>query len=157
MIIWGYITDRMNERRWNLFFACLAAAIGLLLAGLLTGSFWALAGMAVASVGFYGMKTPFWPVPSTFLSGSAAAASIAAINSVGNLGGIIGPIAVGWLKDSTGSFESGLYFLAGCALISAIVTLVAVRSTHRQVESKDLGIATAWPGNGETPTRRIVA
>jgi len=133
MIIWGFVTDRMNERRWNLFFACLASAIGLLIAGVLHGSLWALAGLSVATVGFYGMKTPFWPLPSTFLSGTAAAAGIAAINSLGNLGGLIGPNVVGLLKDATGSFESGLYALAGFALLSAVVTLVAVREPSRAV------------------------
>ena len=72
-----------------------------------TGSLWALVGMSVATVGIYGMKGPFWPLPSTYLSGMAAAASIAAINSIGNLGGLIGPLTVGWIKDRTGSFLSG--------------------------------------------------
>jgi MFS transporter, ACS family, tartrate transporter len=143
MIVWGYVTDRLDERRWNLFFACLLAAAGLLVAGLLTGSFWALAGMAAATVGFYGMKTPFWPLPSTFLSGTAAAAAIAGINSVGNLGGLIGPITVGWLKDATGSFEVGLYVLAGCALVSALMTLVVVQKPRPRPAATDLGIAPA--------------
>ena len=141
MVICGYITDRMHERRWNLFFTCFAAVVGLLAAALLSGSFWALAGLSVATIGFYGMKTSFWPLPSTFLSGTAAAAAIAAINSLGNLGGLIGPNLVGWLKDSTGSFEAGLYAMAGCALISAIVTLIAVRAPHRRVEPTGLGVA----------------
>ena len=143
MIVCGYITDGMNERRWNLFFTCLAAVVGLLAAALLSGSFWALAGLSVATIGFYGMKTSFWPLPSTFLSGTAAAAAIAAINSLGNLGGLIGPNLVGWLKDSTGSFEAGLYAMAGCALISAIVTLIAVQAPRRRVEPTGLGVAAA--------------
>src|SRR5262249_58379211 len=101
-------------------------AVGLLAPALLNGSLWALAGLSVATIGFYGMKPSFWPLPSTFLSGTAAAAAIAGINSLGNLGGLIGPTAVGWLRDKTGSFEAGLYFLAGCALVSALVTLLAV-------------------------------
>ena len=143
MVICGYITDRMHERRWNLFFTCLAAAVGLLAAALLSGSFWALAGLSVATIGFYGMKTSFWPLPSNFLSGTAAAAAIAAINSLGNFGGVIGPNLVGWLKDSTGSFEAGLYAMAGCALISAIVTLIAVQAPPRRVEPTGLGVAAA--------------
>src|SRR5262249_39635121 len=62
-------------------------------------------------------------------SGTAAAA-IAAINSLGNLGGLIGPNLVGWLKDSTGSFEAGLYAMAGCTLISAIVTHCGSRAAQ---------------------------
>src|SRR5258708_19251843 len=103
MITWGYVPDRLHERRWNLFFACLCGSVGLLAAGLLTGSYWALAGMALATVGFYGMKTPFWPLPSTFLTGTAAAAAIAAINSLGHLGGLIGPNVGAPLTDTTGS------------------------------------------------------
>src|SRR5262249_49622364 len=106
---------------------CLAAVVGLL----------------AAAFGFYGMKTSFWPLPSTFLSGTAAAAAIAAINSLGNLGGLIGPNLVGWLKDSTGCFEAGLYPLAGCSLISAIVTLIAVQAPRRRVEPTGLGVAAA--------------
>jgi ACS family tartrate transporter-like MFS transporter len=143
MIICGYITDHMYERRWNLFFTCFAAAVGLFAAALLTGSFWTLAVIAVATIGFYGMKTSFWPLPSTFLSGTAAAAAIAAINSIGNLGGLIGPVAVGWLKDTTGSFEAGLFFLSGCALISAIVTVVAVRERRPRTETTGVGMAPA--------------
>jgi ACS family tartrate transporter-like MFS transporter len=127
MIAWGYVTDGMRERRWNLFFACLCASIGMLIAGLTNGSYWAIAGMAMGTIGFYGMKTPFWPLPATYFTGTAAAASIAAINSLGNFGGMIGPLAVGKLKDMTGSFESGLYVLSGFALLSAIVTLIAVQ------------------------------
>lgn len=133
MVVWGYVSDRMHERRWNLFGGCFVAAVGLTVAGLLNGSLWALVGMSVATVGIYGMKGPFWPLPSTYLSGMAAAASIAAINSIGNLGGLIGPLTVGWIKDRTGSFEAGLYVLAGWALLSAVVTLIAVREPRRRV------------------------
>ena len=78
------------------------------------------------------------------MSGTAAAAAIAAINSLGNFGGVIGPnLLWPWLKDSTGSFEAGLYAMAGCALISAIVTLIAVQAPPRRVEPTGLGVAAA--------------
>jgi ACS family tartrate transporter-like MFS transporter len=134
MIICGYVTDHMHERRWNLFFTCLGGAIGLFAAAWLSGSLWALVGMSLATIGFYGMKTSFWPLPSTFLSGTAAAAAIAGINSLGNFGGLIGPIAVGYLKDTTGSFTAGLFFLSGCALVSAVVTLIAVHEQRAQAK-----------------------
>jgi len=139
MVAWGYVTDRMGERRWNLFAACLVATLGLTAAGLLNGSYWALAGLSAATIGFYGMKAPFWPLPSTFLSGTAAAAGIAAINSIGNLGGLIGPNVVGWIRDSTGSFEAGLYALAAFALLSAVVTLASVRETRTPREIAGAG------------------
>ncbi|HYC14262.1 MAG TPA: MFS transporter, partial [Stellaceae bacterium] len=143
MVIWGHVSDRMKERRWNLFASCLLASVGLIAAGLLNGSYWALAGLSAATIGFYGMKAPFWPLPSTFLSGTAAAAAIAAINSLGNLGGIIGPNAVGWIKDATGSFEAGLYVLAAFALLSAVVTLISVRDPSREEAPRGLGLPAA--------------
>jgi ACS family tartrate transporter-like MFS transporter len=77
--------------------------------------------MSVAAVGFYGSKGPFWAMPPMFLTGTAAAAAIAWINSLGNLGGFFGPWYVGVMKDVTGSFSGGLYGLALLGLISAVV------------------------------------
>jgi MFS transporter, ACS family, tartrate transporter len=132
MIAWGYVSDRMGERRWNLFTGCLVGAIGLIAAGLLGGSFWSLAAMCLATIGFYGSKGPFWPLPSSFLTGTAAAAGMALINSVGNIGGFMGPFVVGWIKDSTGSFNNGLYALAGFMLLAAVVTVAGVQAPRRQ-------------------------
>jgi MFS transporter, ACS family, tartrate transporter len=133
MIVWGYVSDRMQERRWNLFVGCLVGGAGLIVAGLLGGSFWSLAAMCLATIGFYGSKGPFWPLPSTFLTGTAAAAGMALINSVGNVGGFLGPFVVGWIKDSTGSFDNGLYALAGFMLLAAVVTAIGVQAPRRRV------------------------
>ncbi|HXW40246.1 MAG TPA: MFS transporter [Xanthobacteraceae bacterium] len=122
MIVWGYVSDRMGERRWNLFGACMVAAAGLVIAGMTVGTAWAVVGMTVATIGLYGTKGPFWTMPSMFLTGAAAASGIAWINGIGNLGGFFGPTAVGWVKDLTGSFASGLYLLAGMALVAAVST-----------------------------------
>ena len=122
MVGWGWVSDRMGERRWNLFFACVVAAIGLIIAAQTIGTVWAIVGMSIAAIGLYGSKGPFWAMPSMFLTGTAAASGIAWINAVGNLGGFFGPTAVGWAKEYTGNFTSGLYALAGFALVSAIVS-----------------------------------
>jgi ACS family tartrate transporter-like MFS transporter len=92
-------------------------------AGLLHVSLWVLVAFAVATTGFYGMKSPFWPLPSTFLIGSALAAGLALVNSLGNFAGYLGPIAVGWAKEATGSFDVGLHMLAGAAFVSALTAL----------------------------------
>jgi MFS transporter, ACS family, tartrate transporter len=123
MIVWGWVSDRMNERRWNLFTACMVAAVGLVIAGMTIGTAWAVVGMTIATIGLYGTKGPFWTLPSMILTGSAAASGIAWINGIGNLGGFFGPSAVGWVKTATGSFTNGLYFLAACAVVSAISTI----------------------------------
>ena len=78
-------------------------------------------------------------MPSIFLTGTAAAGAIAFINATGNLGGYVGPFVVGWIKDSTNSFQAGLYFLAACALMGAVITLLAPMASGRQakVDPKD--------------------
>jgi ACS family tartrate transporter-like MFS transporter len=132
MIVAGFVTDRMGERRWNCFALCLLAAAGLALAGLTHGTWWSIAALSIATIGFYGMKPSFWPMPSLFLTGTAAAAGIAWINALGNLAGTITPWIVGTIKDATGSFGGGLYVLAGFAMLSAVVTLIGVPSTRRR-------------------------
>ncbi|HEU0156129.1 MAG TPA: MFS transporter [Stellaceae bacterium] len=123
MVLVGWLSDRIGERRWFLFATCLLAAIGLVVAGLTIGSWWALAGITLGTIGLYGTKGPFWSMPTMFITGSAAAAGIAWINSLGNLGGFFGPTIVGWAKQLTGSYAGGLYALALWALLSAVISL----------------------------------
>jgi ACS family tartrate transporter-like MFS transporter len=127
MLLWSWSSDRHNERRMHFVVACLLATVGLIAVGWFTGSYWAIMAMSFAAVGIYGAKPAFWPLPSAFLTGSAAAGGIALVNSIGNLGGFVGPYAVGWIKDATGSFEAGLYFLAACALASAVLAFFGLR------------------------------
>jgi len=133
-LAWGYFSDRYNERRISLFLALVVSAVGLAGAGFLGNTLPAVAWMSVAAIGIYGAKAPFWPLPSMFLTGSAAAGGIALINSVGNLGGFAGPYIMGWVKDATGSFKTGLYVLAGFGIAAAVVTLMIVRSAPRPAE-----------------------
>ena len=122
MLVWGRVSDAMHERRWNLLVACVLSTGGLVLAGYMMGTWWALVGMSLAAVGFYGSKGPFFAMPPMFLSGTAlAGAGFAWINSIGNLGGTVGPYYVGYMKDLTGNFAGGLYGLALLSLIAALV------------------------------------
>ena len=66
-----------------------------------------------------------------FLSGAAAATGIATINSIGNLGGFVGPVVIGWIKDQSGSFAGGLWFVAGLLVLSAVLTLLLSRTQPR--------------------------
>jgi ACS family tartrate transporter-like MFS transporter len=136
LLAWGYSSDRHNERRWHLIVASILAGAGLIYAGLFGSSYWALAGMAAATTGIYGSRAAFWPMPSMFLTGTAAAGAIALINATGNLGGYVGPFVVGWIKDSTKSFEAGLYFLAACALACAAITFFATRASRAPDEAR---------------------
>ena len=128
LIAWGWSSDRNKERRWHLIVASTLGALGLAFAAWSGASYWALLGMSAATVGIYGSRTAFWPMPSLFLTGTAAAGAIAMINAVGNLGGYFGPFVVGWVKDSTQSFGAGLYFLAACSLMAAVITFFAARA-----------------------------
>jgi ACS family tartrate transporter-like MFS transporter len=128
LIAWGWSSDRKKERRWHLIVASTLGALGLAFAAWSGASYWALLGMSAATIGIYGSRAAFWPMPSIFLTGTAAAGAIALINAVGNLGGYFGPFIVGWIKDSTKSFEAGLYFLAACSLMAAIITFFAARA-----------------------------
>ncbi|MBV9828948.1 MAG: MFS transporter [Alphaproteobacteria bacterium] len=142
LVTWGRISDRLNERRWNLLGACVVSTIGLVIAGLTIGSWWAMVGLSIATFGFYGSKGPFWAMPPMFMTGSAIAASLAWINSIGNLGGFFGPWYVGVIKDWTDSYAGGLYGLAFLCVISAVVCAIfldipdparAVRATEPEV------------------------
>jgi MFS transporter, ACS family, tartrate transporter len=128
LIAWGWSSDRNQERRWHLIVASTLGALGLAFAAWSGASWWALLGMSAATTGIYGSRAAFWPMPSLFLTGTAAAGAIALINATGNLGGYFGPFIVGWIKDATNSFQAGLYFLAACSLMAAIITFFAARA-----------------------------
>ncbi len=138
MVFCGWLSDRLGERRWTLFWTCTLSALGLIMAGLTIGSWWSVVGMSIAAAGFYGTKGPFWSMPTMFLTGTAAASGIAWINSLGNLGGFFGPSMVGWAKTLTGSFAGGLYALAVCALASAVISLFWLRIPRASVASEEL-------------------
>lgn len=142
VVTWSWISDRMGERRWNLFWACVVAATGLVVAGLFSGTYGALIGISIAAVGLNGKQGPFWSMPSMFLTGTASAAGIAWINSIGNLGGSIGPFIVGWIKDSSGSFAGGLYCLAGFALMSAAVAALGLNIPRATAAREKMSLAT---------------
>jgi len=117
-------SDRTGERRWHAAACCGVAILGLVLtvvSGHSTSLVWA--SLVVCHLGQRTIQAVFWSIPPVFLGGAAAAAGIAFINSIGNLGGYLGPWAMGRLKESTGSFNTGLLLLAGVLLVEAIVVL----------------------------------
>jgi MFS family permease len=141
ILVWGYVSDRMNERKWNLTCSCLCMAAGLALAGLFEGTYLSIAGLSVAMIGLYASNAHLFPIPSMFLSGAAAASGIAWANSLGILaGGITSPV-IGYLKDATGTYESGLYFLAGLAVLGAFITVIGVRETAAKLAPSALPAA----------------
>ncbi|MCD9672775.1 MULTISPECIES: MFS transporter [Klebsiella] len=123
MVMWARHSDKTKERTWHVVSACLLACIGFVLAGWTQSLPLAIAALIMANMGISSCKPPIWSIPSLFLSGPAAAAGLAAINAIGNLGGFAGPAIIGWLKTNTGSFSVALYCVAGMLVISALLTL----------------------------------
>jgi MFS family permease len=133
ILIWGGISDRMNERKWNLTASCTVMAIGMAMAGYYNGTYMAIVGLSIGMIGLYASNAHLFPIPSMFLTGAAAASGIAWVNSLGILaGGVTSPV-IGYLKDSTGTYESGLYFLAALGLMGAVITIVGVRETSAKL------------------------
>src|SRR5580692_4588325 len=143
LLVWGRSSDTRNERRWHLLLACVFSTGGLVLAALTMGTWWAMVGMSIAAMGFYGSKGPFFAMPPMFLTGTAAAGAIAWINSLGNLGGFFGPWYVGLMQDLTGSYAGGLYGLALFGLISAFISAFFLRIPNPAASVPALGALEA--------------
>jgi sugar phosphate permease len=127
----GWSSDRTKERRWHTALSMVAGCLGLLLSlAAQDNAALALAMLCIAAAGMYAYLPGFWAMPSSFLTGTAAAASIGLINSFGNLGGFVGPYIVGYLSTATNSFTPGILYLSASALLAAVLTL-AVRATKR--------------------------
>ena len=123
MILWSRSSDRTGERKWHTVIPFLCMAAGLLAASVMPSPTLTMACLCVAGFGFFAVYASFWALPTALLSGTGAAAGIAAINSIGNLGGYFGPQVFGLLRDRTGGDAAGLVFLAACALVGAGIVL----------------------------------
>ena len=124
ILLVGWSSDRTRERRWHTALPMLAASLGLLLAVMLQDRLALSVSMfCLAAAGIYAYCPGFWSLPSSFLSGTAAAASIGMINSIGNLGGYVGPHVVGYVSTLTGSFVGGVLYLSLSALLAAGLVL----------------------------------
>lgn len=125
--------DRLRERRLHVAIPGLLGAAGLLLSVLWAhNTLWAMAALTLATAGILTTLPLFWSLPTAFLTGTGAAAGIAMINSLGNLAGFSSPFAVGWLKQATGSIDSGMYMMAVSLVLGALLTLsVPARMVNR--------------------------
>ena len=129
MLIVGWSSDRTRERRWHTAFSLLAVSLGLFLSALVSENVGlAIAFFCIAGAGLYSYLPGFWAIPAAFLTESAAAASIGLINSVGNLGGFVGPYIVGYLNNQTNSFYAPVIYLSCSAMLGAILILMVKHS-----------------------------
>ena len=127
MVAWGRHSDTTGERVGHVCAPAALGAAGFLVSATATDPYVSLIALTCGAVGIYAALPVFWTLPTVMLSGTAAAGGIALINSVGNLGGYLGPYAVGWLKDWTGGYAAGLFVLSGAMLGAGLLVLLIPR------------------------------
>ena len=124
MVLIGRHSDRTRERKRHVAACALTAATGLVLAAFFTDNVWLLVlSFTLSQIGQRSVMSVFWSIPPMVLGGTAAAAGIALINAVGNLGGFFGPSIMGWLRDATGGYGGGFLVLAGALVLAASLVL----------------------------------
>jgi ACS family tartrate transporter-like MFS transporter len=132
ILIVGWHSDKTKERRWHTALSMMTASFGLVMSVVLGNyAVLAIAMLCVTAMGAAGYLPGFWALPTSFLSGTTAAASIGLINSFGNLGGYVGPYVVGYLSTRTKSYFPGLLYLSASAFIASLLIL-SLRATRKE-------------------------
>ncbi len=132
MILLSVHSDKTGERRLHYVFNVTAGAIGLVLSGVFASNpVWAIVFLSIGTLGVIGSMPLFWPLPSAFLAGTAAAAGIGIVNSVGNLGGYFGPNIPIWAKLISSNRSAALYIIAGILMVGAFLTYFFVPKNLR--------------------------
>jgi MFS transporter, ACS family, tartrate transporter len=122
MVLVGRHSDKTGERKFHVAACALTAAAGLLLAVASQHSIWLLVlSFTLSQMGQRSVMSVFWAIPPIFLGGTGAAAGIALINALGNLGGWAGPSMMGWLRDATGGYVGGLLVLTVVLVAEAVI------------------------------------
>jgi ACS family tartrate transporter-like MFS transporter len=133
MILWSRNSDRTGERYWHAALACVIAAVGMAVAARAGSSaILAITGLSLTAFGVSAAKPPLWSLPTIFFGGTAAAASIGLINSLGTLGGFVGPYMIGTNNGTSGQFSRGLYLVGGTLIVSAVTILLMRLVLHRE-------------------------
>ncbi len=138
MVWWSKRSDMKLERRNHAAIALLIAAVGIIAATMTEDPMLKMIAFSISAFGVFAVLPVFWALPTAFLSGPAAAAGIAAINSIGNLSGFAGPFAMGAIKDATGSFNGGLLLIAGVVLAAMVVVLALGHDTSLEQAPKHI-------------------
>ncbi len=123
MVVVAGHSDRSGERRWHVFTAAALAGCGLLATSLFSNPALQLAMLSLTALGIWGTVGPFWALPTGYLPAYMAAVAIGLINSVGNLGGFVGPYVVGFVKGHTGDFRAALLCLALSLVCGGLLAL----------------------------------
>lgn len=124
MVLWGRHSDATGERPWHIVIAVLVGSAGLATSALAGDTTLAYAGLCVAAAGITASFGVFWALPGEYIKGAAAAGGLALINSIGLMGGFVGPYVVGFIRDRSSGFTAALLVLAGFAALSTLSILV---------------------------------
>jgi len=148
MMILSHHSDKTGERRLHYVLNVTAGAAGLVLSGIYADNpYLAITFLSIGTLGVIGSMPLFWPIPSAFLAGTAAAAGIGFVNSVGNLGGYVGPNIPIWAKLVSTDKSAALYIIAGLLMIGAVVTFLCIPKTLRvRVSAEEPAVVGSSPG-----------
>ena len=119
----GRSSSRTGDKVWHVAGALFVGAVGLALSPHAPNTAVALVLICLSAIGIHASMGVWWTIPTTFLTGAAAAASTALINCCGNLGGLVGPYMMGWIKTNTGSFDLGYYIMGAAMFVAALLVL----------------------------------
>jgi ACS family tartrate transporter-like MFS transporter len=125
MVLVGRHSDKTGERRWHVAGSAFIGAAGFLLSATTDSPALKLAAFSVAAFGIFAAMPTFWTMPTAMLTGTGAAAGIAAMNSIGNLGGLAGPSLIGWIRTATGTFVVPMIALAATLVFGGVMALVS--------------------------------
>jgi MFS transporter, ACS family, tartrate transporter len=123
MFTWGWVSDRLHERRWCSALPSLLAAISLGACFFTDSGLFQMILITIAGVGIFGVKGPSLALMTEGLTGAVGAGGLALVSSIGNLSGFVAPYVIGWIKNETGSFSLGLLFLAFVVSIAGVLPL----------------------------------
>jgi len=148
MMILSHHSDKTGERRLHYVLNVTAGAAGLVLSGIYADNpYLAITFLSIGTLGVIGSMPLFWPIPSAFLAGTAAAAGIGFVNSVGNLGGYVGPNIPIWAKLVSTDKSAALYIIAGLLMVGAVVTFLCIPKTLRvRVSAEEPAVVGSSPG-----------
>jgi MFS transporter, ACS family, tartrate transporter len=149
MIVIGRHSDQTGERRWHIALSGAVGGVSLALAGFAHNAAAAIALLSLAMLGLASMLGPFWAFATSFLGGIGAAAGIALVNSVGNIGGFVGPNIVGYVREATSSFSAGLA-IVGAMLVGGGALVLAV-NPRKSPSSNRIDLSSTFTRSGLPP------
>jgi MFS family permease len=130
MVLWSRHSDRTGERMWHVAVPMAVGGVSIPIALYLGSPLTTMIAVTVCAIGVCCALPTFWALPSNFLTGTAAAAGIAMINSLGNVSGFAAPYVTGWLRDLTGTQRAGMWVVGAC-MVAGALTVIALRAAPK--------------------------